>query len=82
MTTTLLIDEAGTLELIYADELRPFLELGHATITRASFVEPTPDGQWTADLSPVGGPLLGPFLLRDQALREERTWLDTHHLAL
>jgi len=82
MTTTLLIDEAGTLEIIYADELRPFLELGHATITRASFVEPTLDGRWTADLSPVGGPLLGPFLLREHALREERTWLDTHHLAL
>jgi hypothetical protein len=82
MTTTLLIDEVGTLELIYADDLRPLLDLGHATITRASFVEPTCDGHWTADLSPVGGPLLGPFLLRDQALREERTWLDTHHLAL
>jgi hypothetical protein len=82
MTTTLLIDEAGTLELIYADDLRPLLDLGCATITRASFVEPTLDGRWTADLSPVGGPTLGPFLLRDQALREERTWLDTYHLAL
>lgn len=82
MTTTLLIDNAGALEFIYADDLRPLLDLGHAAITRASFVEPTRDGHWTADLSPVGGPLLGPFLLRDQALREERTWLDIHHLAL
>ncbi len=28
------------------------------------------------DLSPVGGPVLGPFRLRSQALAAEQAWLD------
>lgn len=81
MAHTLLIDEDGNLEFIYADDLRPLLELGQATIRRASHVEATPDCRWTADLSPVGGPTLGPFELREQALQAETIWLETHHLA-
>jgi len=30
---------------------------------------------WTADMAPVGGPLLGPFKLRADALAAEREWL-------
>lgn len=82
MSHTLLIDDTGTLTFIYDDALRPLLDLGHPDIQRASHVEPTPDGRWTADLSPVGGPILGPFDLRDQALAEETAWLLTHHLNL
>ena len=32
-------------------------------------------GRWLADLSPVSGPLLGPFCLRSQALAAEQEWL-------
>ena len=37
-----------------------------------------PNGRWFADLSPVGGPVLGPFHQRTQALRAEYAWLETN----
>ena len=45
---------------------------GRLTIARGSHVEPTEAGDWTADLSPVGGPLLG--------LSAEREWLELNWL--
>lgn len=72
----LLIDEAGGIAAVYDDaHAELFTLLGAVSITRASHVEPAPDGGWTADMSPVGGPLLGPFALRAQALQAEREWL-------
>ncbi|QDT14211.1 hypothetical protein [Alienimonas californiensis] len=53
--------------------------LGAASVVRASHVEPA-DGCWTADLSPVGGPVLGPFSLRSEALTAEADWLTRHRL--
>ncbi|MFH5806907.1 hypothetical protein [Alienimonas sp. DA493] len=54
--------------------------LGAASVVRASHVEPAPGGGWTADLSPVGGPTLGPFPLRSAALAAEADWLTRHRL--
>ena len=68
----------GALELVYEDALRGLLALGRATIRRASNVEPTPEGQWTADLGPTDGPVLGPFETRADALDAERSWLVRH----
>ena len=65
------------MKFIYKDELRPLLEMGKASVRRASHVEPC-GTQWTADLSPVGGPLLGPFDLRQEALDAEVAWLAEH----
>ena len=65
----------GELRFIYADDLQPLLELGTAKVRRASHVEPTDGGQWTADMSPVSGPVLGPFTLRSEALAAEANWL-------
>jgi hypothetical protein len=45
-------------------------------IRRASQVEPDAAGLWWADLAPVGGPMLGPFARRMQALTAEQTWLE------
>ena len=56
----LIITSTGVVRAIYA-ELLPLETLGSLTITRASHVEPTPAGAWCANLSPVGGPVLGPF---------------------
>ena len=56
------------------------LSLGTVNIRRASHVEPTTEGRWTADLSPVGGPMLGPFALRSEALDAEQQWLLHHWL--
>ncbi|MFH5802776.1 hypothetical protein [Alienimonas sp. DA493] len=49
--------------------------IGRCSIARASHVEPHPDGGWTAELSPSGGPVLGPFPLRSDALTAEADWL-------
>ena len=75
--TTVTITPAGDVRFIWSDELQPLLELGKPDVRRVSHVEPTDDGQWTADLSPVGGPVLGPYALRQQALSAEVDWLHT-----
>jgi hypothetical protein len=71
----LVIDAGGSILAIY-DELIDLSVLGHLSIVRASHVEPDAQGQWRADLGPVGGPILGPFLQRSQALIAERCWLE------
>ena len=81
MPASIFVKPDGTVEFLYEDGLRPLLDLGPATIARASQVEPTPDGRWTADLSPRNGPVLGPFTLRQAALDAERAWLEAHLLA-
>lgn len=69
------IEPDGTLVSVYTEAL-PLDELGRASIARASHVEPTPDGTWTADLAPVGGPVLGPYAKRSEALAAEVAWLE------
>jgi hypothetical protein len=71
----------GGIRFVYDDALRGMLALGRATIDRASYVEPTPDGRWTADLGPMDGPVLGPFETRAAALAAERAWLVRHFTA-
>lgn len=47
------IDTDGKIEFIYSDDLAQLLEQGAATVTRASHVEPHPNGGgWIADMSP------------------------------
>ena len=75
----LVIDAVGTTRCLYSEEI-DLSSLGGVTILRASHVEPDEDGQWFADLSPVNGPLLGPFGRRTQALEAETRWLETHRL--
>ena len=69
----------GRVQFIHDDELAGLMRgNGSMTIRRASHVEPTTDGQWTADMEPVGGPVLGPFETRAEALVVERVWLREH----
>jgi hypothetical protein len=75
----LVVDPGGTVRCLYSEEI-DLTALGSPTITRASHVEPNQNGSWTADLSPVGGPLLGPYPLRSEALAAERRWLTAHRL--
>ena len=72
------ISPTGNAVAIYDDRLAEFFnELGTPKTRRASHVEPAADGTgWTADMSPMGGPILGPFHLRSEALAAEITWLD------
>ena len=76
----LVIDPSGGVRCVY-DETLPFAALGHLTISRGSHVEPNELGQWLADLSPVGGPQLGPFATRSTALSAEREWLELNWLS-
>lgn len=78
---TIRIEPDGTIQLLYADRLRPMLSLGKASVQRASHVEPTPDGRWQADLSPVGGPVLPATDLREQSLQHEIVWIEANLLA-
>jgi hypothetical protein len=57
------------------DESLDLRALGKLQITRASHVEPDSEGSWWADMGPVGGPVLGPFRTRGEALAAERKWL-------
>src|SRR5262245_25376984 len=76
----LVVKASGSIRCLY-DESINLHELGRPIITRASHVEPTPDGQWQADLSPASGPLLGPFTRRSDALRAESRWLEENWLS-
>ncbi len=75
----LVVDHRGGVRAVYG-ELIDLRTLGRPAIARASHVEPTPDGRWTADLRPVIGPVLGPFGHRSEALDAERAWLEAHWL--
>ena len=75
----LLIAPNGSIRCVY-DEQLDLSNLGRLLIQRGSHVEPTADGQWTVDLSPVSGPPLGPFSTRSEALAAECLWLETHWL--
>jgi hypothetical protein len=76
------IDVEGTMHFIWSDELVSLLEAGKGTIRRASHVEPTTRGLWGADLSPVDGPILGPFRTRREALDAEVAWLHENYLGV
>jgi hypothetical protein len=83
--TKVSIGQDGTIRFIYDDKFKPFIRNNNDSerqpqpIKRASHVEPREDG-WYADLSPVGGPELGPFDLRSDALAEEVKWLEENHI--
>lgn len=72
------IDDRGRLAFLWDDRLVAFRDLGELRIDRASYVEPTPEGYWMADLAPLGGPRLGPFSLHGAAIEAEREWIARH----
>jgi hypothetical protein len=75
----IIITPRGEIRCIYGEAIDLTL-LGTPAISRASHVEPDQHGRWLADLSPVGGPTLGPFLRRSEALVAEQSWLDANWL--
>lgn len=73
---SLAIARDGTLTAIYDDALRDILDEGRLRIRRASTVEPDLYGNWWADMTPSGHDVkLGPFKMREDALRAERAFL-------
>ena len=75
----LVIMPGGEVRCVYGEDI-DLHQLGTLNIQRASHVEPTADGRWLADLSPVGGPILGPFARRTDALAAEYRWLKANWL--
>jgi hypothetical protein len=73
----LLVDVRGRVRCLYAEAI-DLSTLGELAIRRASHVEPDRRGRWWADLAPLGGPRLGPFLHRSEALRAEAAWIDAY----
>ncbi len=71
----LVVDSGGGVRCIY-DEALDLRQIGKLQITRASHVEPDAEGYWWADMGPSGGPVLGPFRSRTEALGAERGWLN------
>jgi hypothetical protein len=66
----------GNAEFICASPLESLLSEGTASVRRVSHVEwdYTQQG-WTADMSPVGGTVLGAFKTRNEALKAEHNYL-------
>ena len=71
----LIIKPDGTIHSVYSDDF-DYKMLGETNIRRASHVEPDEQGRWFVDLSPVGGPKLGPFNRRKDALDAEIVHLE------
>lgn len=72
----LVISLEGTIQYIFNDELVFLQDCGDFRIKRASHVEPDGKRGWFADMSPILGPILGPFKLRSEALQAELNWLN------
>ena len=75
----LVVEPTGRVRALSSEDL-DLATLGVPVITRASQVEPGADGRWSADLRPVGGPVLGPFDRRSQALDAQFAWLEANWL--
>lgn len=75
----LLIKADGSVRCVY-DETVDLSAIGALSIRRGSHVEPDDGGNWWADLSPVEGPMLGPFDSRSAALDAEQRWLTANWL--
>jgi len=69
----------GELKAIYSDGFN-WRALGRPIIQRASQVEPDGLGLWYADLSLSGGPRIGPFVHRADAISAEMGWLEKYRL--
>ena len=77
----LLIDAQGGVRCVYSETV-DLAQLGRMSISRGSHVESDAVGDWHADLGPVGGPILGPFGRRSEALAAESEWLEANWLVI
>ena len=75
----LVIPPNGNVRCLYGEEI-PLNNIGPLSIQRGSHVEPNETGDWLADLSPLNGPVLGPFRQRSEALQAERVWIESNWL--
>ena len=69
-------DDQGRAKTIY-NELLDLEALGKVSHVRASHVEPDGPG-WSADMSPIGGPVLSGFNKRSEALKAEIEYIENN----
>jgi hypothetical protein len=74
---SLLVRPDGQVQCVYGEEI-DLVAIGAVRIARASHVESDAQSRWWADLALSGGPVLGPFSRRSEALAAERAWLEEH----
>ena len=72
------INPNGQIQTLYSEAFE-FKNIGEPIIRRASHVEPGAGGWW-ADLAISGGPVIGPFALRSEAIKAEIAWLEENRL--
>jgi hypothetical protein len=77
----IIIAPDGVVRCLYGEAI-DLAAIGNPIISRASHVEPDQHGCWLADLSPVNGPILGPFPCRSEALLAEQEWLEAEWLGI
>ena len=75
----IVVAPGGAVRCVYGEAI-DLSQLGSIEVRRASSVEPDEQGRWHADLSPVNGPLLGPFARRSEAVTAEEDWLNARWL--
>jgi len=76
---TVVIRPSGQVRTVFDDSL-DLRSVGRISIKRGSYVEPNSDGKWSADLSVVDGPVLGPYDKHSDALAAEVDWLSANWL--
>ena len=76
-----IVGNDGSIRGVYDDALLPVLTEGKVTTRRVSHVEPDGNG-WKADMSPIDGPMLGPYDTRAAALKAEHDWLINHDIPI
>ena len=65
-------EETGEVGTIYSDDLKElFNNFSNVQVARLSHVEPTKDGKWQADMSPIGGKSLPETDTREESLALE-----------
>lgn len=66
------------------DEACGFLLAHNAQLsgTPAEIRQQLPQNKWWADMTPLDGPVIGPFDDNQQALNAEIIWLQEHHIPL
>ncbi len=69
----------GSIRCLYTEDI-DLKALGAMNGHRASHVDICPDGEWWADMGPSGGPPLGPYATRSEALAAEVAWLEAYVL--
>lgn len=80
----ILVPLEGDVSLLYT-EVIDLKKIGTITSNkRVSHVEPAPlePDRWCADMSPVNGPVLGPFDTRSEALQAEERWLEKNYFGV